>query len=140
MAPSVEIAGVFSDVDPGDPGSLDRDEYVVVVNTGEEHISLVGWSVTNLKADQVHHFRYLFPRLLANAQSWSLEPGGMAIVYTGRGGSGATGSTGEAPQYHLYQHRTESIWVDPGDRVCLSDRVGRVVSVFDLSVTPKKRA
>lgn len=140
MAPRVKIAGVFSDVERCDPRSLDANEYVVLVNTGEEPVSMSGWSMTNLKADQLHHFRYLFPRFLSDGKSWILEPGGMIIIYTGRGTNGATASAGEAPQYHLYQHRSEPIWVDAGDRVCLHDRAGKVVSAFALPLAPKKRA
>jgi hypothetical protein len=139
MAPRVEIAGVFSDVEECDPRSLDVDEYVVLVNTGDEPVGMAGWSLTNLKADQMHHFRYLLPRFLSNGDSWSLEPGGMVIIYTGRGTNGATASTGEAPQYHFYQHRSTPVWVDPGDRVCLSDRAGQLVSACDLPVSPRKR-
>lgn len=138
MAPRVEIAGVFSDVDECDPQSLDVDEYIVLVNTGEEPVKLCGWSVTNFKADQLHHFRYLFPRFLSNGEPWGLEPGGMAIIYTGRGTNGATASASEAPQVHLYQHRSAPIWVDPGDRVCLNDRSGKVMAAFDLPVAPKR--
>lgn len=137
MAPRVEIAGVFSDVDACDPRSLDVDEYVVLVNTGDEPAAMSGWSLTNLKADQMHHFRYLFPRFLSNGDAWALEPGGMAILYTGRGTNGATATAGEASQYHFYQHRSGAIWVDPGDRVCLNDRAGKVVTAFDLPVAPK---
>lgn len=137
MAPRVEIAGVFSDVDADDPRSLDVAEYVVLVNTGEEPVALASWSLTNLKADQVHHFRYLFPRFLSNGHSWSLDPGGMIIVYTGRGTNGSTATLGEAGQYHLYQHRPAPIWVDPGDRVCLSDRTGKIITAFNLPVAPR---
>lgn len=139
MASRVEIAGVFSDVDESDTRSLDVDEYVVLVNMGEEPVPLAGLSLTNLKTDQLHHFRYLFPRFLSNGDSWTLEPGGVAIVYTGRGTNGATDSTGEARQYHFYQHRTGPIWVDPGDRVCLTDRTGRLLSALDLPVAPRTR-
>lgn len=137
MAPMVEVAGVFSDVAESDPRSLDRSEFVLLVNTGDEPADLAGWSLTNLKPDQQHHFRYLLPRFLSNGESWSLAPGGLAIIYTGRGTNGATNTAGEARQFHLYQHRSDPIWRDPGDRVCLSDRAGRVVAAWDLPLARK---
>ncbi len=140
MAPSVEIAGVFSDVNDADPRSLAVDEYVVVVNTGDEAVSLAGWSLTDLKADGVHHYRYLFPRFLSNGEHWMLAPGGMILLYTGRGRNGATGTAGEACHVHLYQHRTGAIWRDPGDRVCIVDRVGRIRAALELPVIPRTSA
>lgn len=138
MAPRVEIAGVFSDVDGSDARSLDVDEYVVLVNTGDEPAPLSGWSLTNLKADQVHHFRYLFPRFMSNGESWTLEPGGLVLVYTGRGTNGTTATNGEAGQYHLYQHRSASIWVDHGDRICLNNRAGKVMTALNVPVVPRR--
>jgi len=137
MAPSVEIVGVFSDVDEADPRSLDTDEYVVLVNVANEPVSLSGWSLTNLKTDGLHHFRYLFPRFLSSGESWVLEPGGMLLLYTGRGSNGATATPGEARQVHLYQHRTMAIWVEPGDQVCLIDRTGGLHASFGLPVAPR---
>lgn len=139
MASRVEIVGVFSETGESDSGLRDLDEYVVLVNTGDAPVSISGWSLTNLKTDHLHHFRYLFPRFLSNGEFWALEPGGMVIVYTGRGRNGATATTGEARQYHLYQHRCEPIWVGSGERVCLSDRTGKIVSGFDLPVAPRTR-
>ncbi|MFZ5814965.1 MAG: lamin tail domain-containing protein [Bacillota bacterium] len=138
MSPRVEIAGVFSGVDESDPRSLSVDEFVVLVNTGAEPAQLAGWSLSKLKTDQRHHFRYIFPRFMSNGESWVLEPGGMVILYTGRGTNGATATEGEAHQYHLYQHRSAPIWVDPGDRVCLQDRTGRVMATLDLPVAPRR--
>lgn len=137
MAPMVEVAGVFSDVEESDPRALSRSEFVVLINTGDEPADLAGWSLTNLKPDRQHHFRYLLPRFLSNGEPWSLSPGGLAIIYTGRGTNGATCTAGEARQFHFYQHRSAPIWRDPGDRVCLSDRHGRLVATLDLPLVRK---
>lgn len=134
MPPSIVIAGVYSHP-MGEGLSPDAtDEYVVLINTGERPIDMRGWSLTNLRRDRVHHYRYLFPRFLSNGENWALAPGGMILLYTGRGANGCTASAGEAPQYHLYQHRVQLIWTDPGDTACLHDLAGKVVSWCSLSV------
>ncbi|HYG58972.1 MAG TPA: lamin tail domain-containing protein [Symbiobacteriaceae bacterium] len=127
MLPGVVIAGIYSHFsDPGVPPT-EADEYVVLVNTGEAPVDLRGWSLTNRKQDQVHHYRYMFPRFLSNGDPWELEPGGMILLYTGRGTNGSTATAGEARQYHLYQHRNTPVWQDPGDLACLHDRAGKLV-------------
>lgn len=130
----IVVAGVYSQPGAGCgmPGALD--EYVVLINTGDEPADLRGWSLTNRKrCDQQHHYRYIFPRSLSDGAPWLLEPGGMVLLYTGRGASGSTASHGEPAQYHLYQHRTERIWTDPGDVACLHDRSGNLVSSLELA-------
>jgi hypothetical protein len=131
MSPDVVIAGIYSepDTDPEPPQS--DHEYVVVVNVGDEPVDLRGWSLTNRKQDQVHHFRYLFPRFLSNGDPWELAPGGMVFLHTGRGTNGGTATTGESHQYHLYQHRGTRIWVEPGDVACLHNREGQLVSSLE---------
>jgi len=132
MPSSVVVAGVFTDPELQNlpPGA--NDEYVVLVNTGDEPAALPGWSLTNLKADKAHHYRYLFPRFLSNGDPWELEPGGMILLYTGRGSNGCTASAGEARQYHFFQHRGTRVWVDDSDRVCLFDRSGTMVASHDV--------
>lgn len=131
MAPHVEIAGISIHYDA--PADLPAEaEYVVLVNTGDAPADLARWSFTNRKSDQVDHYRYLFPRFLSNGDPWLLNPGGLVLLYTGRGTNGATASCGEAPQIHLFQHRPEPIWGDPGDTACLYDQRGRLVSRYAL--------
>lgn len=123
MSAGLVIAGVYCrSVESGTPAP--GDEYVVLINTGDKAVSLVGWSLTNLKPDRIHHYRYHFPRGLADHCEWQLASGSMAIVHTGRG---CSYSMGEG-QYHLYQQRDVWVWADHGDIVCLHDRSGRVVS------------
>jgi hypothetical protein len=124
MSSGVVIAGVYSQTEGGPPAP--GNEYVVLINTSDWPISLTGWSLTNLKRDRVHHYRYLFPRSLSDGSDWTFAPGNMAIVHTGRGRSCRMGES----QYYLYQHRTVSVWAEQGDVVCLHDRNGLVVSSF----------
>lgn len=132
MSSSVVIAGVYSQPGPdGEPPDADR-EYVVIVNLGDVSVDLRGWSLTNRKTDQVHHYRYLFPRFLSNGDPWELEPGGMLFLHTGRGTNGCTATAGEAHQVHLFQHRGIWVWGEPGDTACLHDRAGRLVSELEL--------
>ncbi len=133
MSPIVEIAGICMHYDSDGDSFRPHDEYVVLVNTGCAPADLARWSLTNRKHDQVDHYRYLFPRFLSNGDPWLLEPGGMVLLYTGRGANGSTASVGEAPQVHLYQHRPERIWCDPGDTACLYDQGGRLISAFELN-------
>ena len=128
MIPAVVIAGVYSRPVDGEQGPAPDDEFVVVVNMGEEPVELAGWSLTNLKQDQVHHYRYLFPRFLSNGDPWAVEPGGMVIIHTGRGRNGRTASASEPAQFHLFQHRAVQVWGEPGDTACLFNREGARVS------------
>jgi hypothetical protein len=132
MPPSILIAGVYTGPGPEGVAPTEWDEYVVLVNVGDGPADLRGWSLTDRKPDQVNHYRYMFPRFLSNGDPWELEPGGLVLLFTGRGTNGCTGSAGEARQYHLFQHRSRCIWQDPGDTVCLYDRTGVLVSAFEL--------
>lgn len=132
MPPGVVIAGVFSCEEKEDQPPGVEDEYVVLVNTSDQLYDIRGWSLTNLKQDKVDHYRYLFPRFLSNGDPWVLEPGGMVLVYTGRGTNGCTATLGESHQYHLYQHRPLRIWTEPGDTACLYDRTGKLISCCSL--------
>jgi hypothetical protein len=132
MTPAIIIAGVYSSPGPEGVPPAELDEYVLLVNVGDEPANLRGWSLTNRKEDQVHHYRYLFPRFLSNGDPWELAPGGMILLYTGRGTNGCTATAGEAHQVHLYQHRGGRVWQDPGDTACLYDRAGALVSEFEL--------
>jgi hypothetical protein len=138
MPPCIQIAGVYShpNRDLGGP-PLPDDEYAVLVNTGDLPVDMRGWSLTNRKRDQLQHYRYHFPRFLSGGDSWELEPGGMVLLYTGRGTNGATATTGEAHQYHLYQHRTTWIWQESGDIACLYSRTGELVAWHELAEVPK---
>lgn len=132
MPSSVVIAGIHSL--PGPDGALpySDDEYIVLVNLGDEPADMRGWSLTNRKQDQVHHYRYLFPRFLSNGDPWELEPGGLILLFTGRGTNGCTATAGEAHQYHLYQHRSSRVWTEPGDTACLYDRSGALITEWEL--------
>lgn len=130
MPVGVQIVGICSQ--PEVEGSITLDEYIVLVHTGTEPVDLRGWSLTNRKQDRVHHYRYLFPRFLSNGDPWLLEPGGMVLLFTGRGTNGSTATAGEAHQFHLYQHRPTRIWLDEGDTACLYDRDGRLVDALAL--------
>lgn len=130
MAPHVVVAGIYTHCDLFGSFRVD-DEYVVLVNIGSAPANLARWSFANRKHDQVDHYRYLFPRFLSNGDSWLLEPGGMVLLFTGRGTNGATATCGEAPQVHLFQHRLEQIWGDPGDTACLYDHRGRLVAAYE---------
>ncbi|HYF93606.1 MAG TPA: lamin tail domain-containing protein [Symbiobacteriaceae bacterium] len=132
MLSGIVVAGVWHHSDPFSAPQAPEEEYVVLVNTGDAPVNLRGWSLTNRKQDQVDHYRYLFPRFLSNGDLWELEPGGLILLYTGRGTNGATATTGEAPQIHLYQHRETFVWEDAGDTACLYDRSGRLVSSYEL--------
>jgi hypothetical protein len=136
MPPQVVIAGIYTsagaNADP--PGS--EDEFLVLVNVGDEPADLRGWSLTNRKQDQRHHYRYLLPRFLSGGDPWELEPGGLVFIHTGRGQSGATATPGEAHHYHFYQHRSVRVWADAGDTACLHDRTGQVVAWYSLPVRP----
>ncbi|HEY3364414.1 MAG TPA: lamin tail domain-containing protein [Symbiobacteriaceae bacterium] len=132
MPPSVVIAGSYSEPDFGCPPAS-HEEYVVLVNMGDRSVDMRGWSLTNRKRDDsAHHYRYHFPRFLSNGDPWIVEPGGMIILYTGRGTNGCTGSVGEARQFHLFQHRLAQIWQDAGDMVCLYDRHERLIHWWEL--------
>lgn len=132
MPPSVLVAGVYSGPGHVDGPPSESDEFVVLVNLGDEPANLRGWSLTNLKHDQADHFRYLFPRFLSNGDLWELEPGGLLFLYTGRGTNGCTATAGEAHQYRLFQHRTARIWMEPGEKACLYNQAGKLVSACEL--------
>lgn len=136
MPPSVVVAGVYSSPSAAELPPEPEDEYVVLVNVGDEPADLRGWSLTNRKLDDQDHYRYLFPRFLSNGDPWLLEPGGMVLLYTGRGTNGRTATVGEAPQIHLYQHRGTRIWRESGERVRLFDRAGQLVSQWELPGVP----
>lgn len=127
MSPSIVIAGIYSRSAEGRPPAP-GDEYVVLINTGDMPVSLAGWSLTNLKPDRIHHYRYHFPRWLSDGCDWQLAPGSMAIVYTGRGCSCSVGED----QFHLYQQRDVQVWTEHGDLVCLQNPSGEVVSSFTV--------
>lgn len=131
MASQVVIAGIYSP--PADGiGTAAEGEYVVLVNLGDAPADMRGWSLTNRKQDQTQHYRYLFPRFLSNGDPWELEPGGLILLFTGRGTNGCTATTGEAHQFHLYQHRSTRVWTEPGDTACLFDRSGTLIAEWAL--------
>lgn len=130
MAPDMRIAGIFSSPEP-EPASGRSNEFVVLVHTGDKPVSLRGWSLTSRKPDQQHHFRYLFPRFLANGDPWEVEPGGMVFIHTGRGTGGFTGGGQEPRQFQFYQHRSVCIWQE-GDTACLYNQSGHLVDLFHL--------
>jgi hypothetical protein len=132
MLPAVLLAGIYLGTDSDSLPDALSDEYVVLVNVGDKPVDMRGWSLTNRKQDQVHHYRYMFPRFLSNGDPWELEPGGLILLYTGRGTNGCTATPGEAHQYHFYQHRTTRVWAEPGDMACLYDRSGHLVSTFEI--------
>lgn len=133
MLSKILIAGIHAP-SPSCPDQRPRpnDEFVVLVNDGEGPIGLTGCSLTNRKRDGVDHYRYIFPRFLSNGDPWEVEPGGLVFVYTGRGTNGATATTGEAHQIHLFQHRETTVWADPGDTACLYDRSGHLIATWEL--------
>lgn len=131
MPSAVVIVGIYRPDGAGDSSGT-ADEYVVLVNMGDEAADLRGWSLTNRKADQQDHYRYLFPRFMSNGDPWELEPGGLVFIFTGRGTNGCTATVGEAHQFHLYQHRQEAIWQEPGDIACLYDRKAQLQSWWEL--------
>ncbi len=104
----------------------------MLVNTGSEPVDMRGWSLTDRKRDRADHYRYFFPRFLANGDPWMLEPGGLIFVYTGRGIGGRTATAGEAHHILLFQHRDRAIWQEPGDLACLFDRSGALVDAMRL--------
>ncbi|HWI64356.1 MAG TPA: lamin tail domain-containing protein [Symbiobacteriaceae bacterium] len=132
MLSGVVVAGIYHPNGPVSAPQGPDEEYVVLVNMGAAPVDMRGWSLTNRKQDQVDHYRYLFPRFLSNGDLWELEPGGLILLYTGRGTNGCTGTTGEAHQFHLYQHRADWVWAEPGDMACLYDRSGKLVSTYEL--------
>lgn len=132
MLSGVVVAGIHHHNSPVCAPQGPDEEYLVLVNMGEAPVDLRGWSVTNRKQDQVDHFRYLFPRFLANGDPWELEPGGLILLFTGRGTNGCTASSGEAHQFHLYQHRNTWVWAEPGDTACLYNRAGKLVSAYGI--------
>ncbi|HYF79144.1 MAG TPA: lamin tail domain-containing protein [Symbiobacteriaceae bacterium] len=132
MHSGIVVAGIHHHADPRSATLAPEEEYVVLVNMGGEPVDLRGWSLTNRKQDQVDHFRYLFPRFLSNGDPWELTPGGLILLYTGRGTNGATATEGEAPQFRMFQHRAACIWGDPGDTACLYDKKGQLVASYEL--------
>lgn len=132
MLPAVVVAGIRHHSDPFSAPLDPEEEYVVLVNLGDRPVDMRGWSLTNRKQDQVDHYRYLFPRFLSNGDLWELEPGGLILLYTGRGTNGSTATTGESHQYHFFQHRGASVWGDPGDTARLYDRAGKLVASYEL--------
>jgi hypothetical protein len=132
MPSVVTIAGIYSERRMEGPAPGAEDEYVVLVNTGDEPAEMQGWSLTNFKCDHMDHYRYLFPRFLSNGDAWALAPGGLILLYTGRGTNGCTASPGEAQQFHFFQHRSAWVWAEPGDTACLYDRDRHLVSVWEL--------
>jgi hypothetical protein len=132
MPSRVTIAGVYSHCGSEGQSPGAEDEFVVLVNAGDELADMRGWSLTNLKTDRMDHYRYMFPRFLVNGDPWLLEPGGLILLYTGRGTNGCTATAGEARQYHLYQHRSAYIWAEPGDTACLYDRNRNLVAWLEL--------
>ncbi|HWI53637.1 MAG TPA: lamin tail domain-containing protein [Symbiobacteriaceae bacterium] len=132
MLPAIVVAGIYHHTGSVTAPLAPDEEYVVLVNMGDRPVDMRGWSLTNRKQDQVDHYRYLFPRFLSTGDLWELEPGGLVLLYTGRGTNGATATTGEAHQFHLFQHRTQCVWADPGDTACLYDRSGKLVSEYEL--------
>lgn len=128
VLPSIVIAGVFSHRCGGcSPGP--NDEFVTILNVGAAPVSLVGWSLTNVKADQIHRYRYHFPRRLEEGRRWQLAPGELVIVHTGRGISRRLGDG----QYHFYQQRQLWIWDEDGDTICLCNDAGGIVNSFRIS-------
>ncbi|MDF2628528.1 MAG: competence-like protein [Symbiobacteriaceae bacterium] len=132
MLSGIVVAGICHDNDLVSAPLAPEDEYVVLVNLGDQPVDVRGWSLTNRKRDQVDHYRYLFPRFLSNGDPWELAPGGLMLLYTGRGTNGATATDGEAKQFRLFQHRAACIWGDPGDTACLYDRTGKLVASYEL--------
>jgi hypothetical protein len=138
MPSVVTIAGIYSGRWLEGPGPGAEDEYVVLVNTGDEPAEMQGWSLTNLKCDQLDHYRYMFPRFLSNGDAWALAPGGMILLYTGRGTNGCTATAGEARQFRFFQHRLAWIWEEPGDTACLYDRDRQLVTTWALPEVRRK--
>ena len=108
-------------------GSKDlNDEYVVILNDGNQKWDLAGWLVTDDTDQQIRPHEYRFPRLLAAGGTWTFDPGEAIFLNTGTGNETfiAQPATGR-PQFHFYWGRSSFVWNNSGDRVFLRHPDGR---------------
>ena len=103
-------------------GSKDlNDEYVVILNDGNQGWELAGWEVTDETPTQRRPHIYKFPKVLAHGRTWTFEPGEAIFVNTGHGEDKflATVGEGKRPQFHFFWNRDAFVWNNSGDRVFL---------------------
>jgi micrococcal nuclease len=100
------VVRLNADAEGNDNENLE-DEYVVLENTGEESVSLSGWTVTD-EAGRSYEFGSL-----------TLEPGEQVTLHTGSGTDTTT---------DVYWGQNGAVWNNDGDTVTVRDETGTVVA------------
>lgn len=102
------VAITYIEYDP--PGRDVDGEYVMITNSTDAAINMVGWTLSDGDSKHIYHF-----------PAYTLAPGTKVKLWTKRGKNNAT---------NLYWQSRSAIWNNDGDTGTLKDAAGATISVY----------
>jgi hypothetical protein len=117
---NIEITAIHNNPAGSDTPSKLNDEYIVIKNmTPIQKFNLTGDIVSDMTPTGKDTHLFHFPETLSNGQKWTLDPGEVIYLMTGRGQNVFINDGKNTPQFHFHMQRDWFVWNNPGDTAYL---------------------